>query len=165
MYRRVLLAFFVVLLTLILAIFNTGKAYAYVAGDPLQTGCWNNAYIANSATLQDHYNSSKTVATIYNWYSRSCITNWVEVEYDTSVTTGIRIDIHKIGTDNSEPVGINHQCYPTDCYSTYTGDLSPTWSDMVDGVPKDCINVLMYLVNHHYAQTWDWHQSNDEVCA
>lgn len=109
---------------------------AFVTGDPFTTGCAQNVPPAISGTLEF---GGTTVAWIYNYYSANCNTNWTYMVYDTSAVVSIAIDIHKQGLLINQPRSSNHQCFPVDCHSWYNGRLSPTWTDMVDGTPKDCV--------------------------
>jgi hypothetical protein len=99
---------------------------AYDPNDPYDSGCSQGAYVAK------HYDfkyGSQTIATLENWYSPKCVTNWAQIEWPggSSVQTFIVISANS-----------TTQCFPTDCNSSYTGGLSPSWTDMVDGHSTAC---------------------------
>jgi hypothetical protein len=109
--------------------------------DPYDSGCINSAYIAHSGDLFDRFGTD--FGHIENWYSWGCHTNWVLVVFNVRMT-GSKVDIHTQGYAGSAANTSHRQCYPTDCSSTYTGGVSPTWSDMIEGADVACVDVLLY---------------------
>ena len=162
MRRRIVFALFIVVTVMSLVgvwvVESAHATYHLDPNDPKDSGCWD-GQIADSSIAKKvnatalRYNGI-WVADIYNWYSFKCKTNWVEIVYRTDMVNGTFIDIHpqgmkvapRLGTrqwKNNTRVDANagpqHQCYPTDCLSWYKGRLSPSWSNMIDGTPVNCI--------------------------
>jgi hypothetical protein len=127
MKRRLFpLAAVALLLCMLFFIFSPSTAHAD-ALDPYDSGCANTGYVANSGTLS----VAGYVVYAENWYSTGCNTNWAEIWWNggSAVQTGVAI----YGSSGT-------RCYPTSCgfYTGasggyYTGGLSPSWTDMING--------------------------------
>jgi hypothetical protein len=115
----------------------------YDADDPQDSGCWNNAKWANWGSLSV---GGYTVQAI-NWYSYSCNTNWVEISWNSGTAVQTQVGIN----DNYS----SQQCYPTDCHSYYTGGLSPSWTDMIDGTYTTYVN-LELRANGQSSHEYNW---------
>jgi hypothetical protein len=99
--------------------------------DPLQTGCASltvgGAKMANASAILDS-STGLVLARVYNWYSNTCNTNWVQAEVlpnnpHAYSNVKIQIDIYR---SNNTPV----YCYPVNCKSFDTQDVNPMWSNM-----------------------------------
>jgi hypothetical protein len=145
---------------------------AYDSDDPVQSGCSQHAYVANTIDLHKYADPSyPVVAHFQNWYSWSCNTNWAQVWWNSTVgsdtITGINVEIHTRG-DIGYPVGVHKQCEPTSCTDIYTGGLSPAWTDMIEGTDVACLTGFASWMGGGYGggtnvsvQTG----SNDNACA
>lgn len=133
-------------LALLLAVISCLAAAAPVGAtsdpnDPYQSGCINSAYIAKSGDLYDPWGTD--FGHIENWYSWGCHKNWVLVIFKVKMYQSL-VDIHTSGYAGTAANTVHRQCYPADCNSRYTGGLSPTWSDMIEGYDIACVDVLLY---------------------
>ncbi|WP_052887690.1 hypothetical protein [Thermogemmatispora carboxidivorans] len=64
------------------------------------------------------------IGQLYNYYSTACVANWAVVWLNAPYAISIRIST--VGSSE-------HQCYPENCTSYYTGKAFPAWTNMVDG--------------------------------
>ncbi len=97
-------------------------ASCYTANkDYIQEGC-NITSIASTNIVQN----GVTIGRVDNYYSSSCIANWVQgVLYGGR--TGLQIWVFtKYGP-------FEERCYPDNCVSFYNGTAWPAWSNLVDG--------------------------------
>ncbi|WP_376796235.1 hypothetical protein [Thermogemmatispora sp.] len=64
------------------------------------------------------------IGQLYNYFSSYCVANWAVVWLKAPYAVSIRIST--AGTTE-------HQCYPENCTSYYTGRAFPAWTNMVNG--------------------------------
>ncbi len=102
---------------------------AYNSNDPYDSGCASGAYVAGVEYIKA---GNTTLATVENWYSPTCVTNWGQIEWPSGSSLSISI-MTASATLTPE------NCYPTSCSGLYSGGLSPSWTDMVDGHNQVCV--------------------------
>lgn len=120
---------------------TAGAAPAHATGDPndpYDSGCINQAYIANSGDVRTP--SGTTFGHVENWYSWGCKKNWTLL-YVSVEPSSDYAEIHTKGVSpiNPPPPGSHRQCEPTNCASFYTGGRSPLWTDMIEGTDVACL--------------------------
>jgi hypothetical protein len=98
-----------------------GKGHGCQDLDPIDTGCTNGAYLANTADIHNRFTGAY-IGTINNWYSPACGTNWAQL---INVPHGLAwaIDAHN-PTAKWEKLP----------ESGLSNAATPAWTNMVYGV-------------------------------
>ncbi len=124
----------VLLLSALVFAFGTGTAHAD-SNDPYDSGCANTGYPANSGSL------SVAGYTVYaqNWYSTGCNTNWALIWWTGGSAVQTRVEIYNSNECQSYPTGC--LCAGTNCL--YSGGLSPSWTDMIDGTQTAYVSLVI----------------------
>jgi hypothetical protein len=129
----------------------------HVGEDPYRSGCAASAYAANTGAVRG--SNGNTIATVENWFSAVCVTNWAVMRWTNgngAFGSQLWIASNKNGLAYSfDPA--HQQCYPESCSSpAYTGAAQPMWTNMIEGVDVACISAAHTTGSGDYGTTRGW---------
>ncbi len=135
-------------------------ASTHVGDDPYTSHCADHSYQADSAQIKN--SMGKVIATVYNYYSTSCGTNWALMSWsDGNNGSGVSAYVkgHKFEGTNDQ----YFQGYPNPGSGLYFGSAQPMWTNMVEGVDVVCL--LGYHASSSEGSGTVGSASNDYGCA
>lgn len=125
----------------------TCKGDTCAGHDPNVYGCGRSSSTSANAASGGH-----TLATLVNWYSSGCNSNWSQGTLTSYAVSQHDTEIITIDTSDSD--GYEFMCYPgpdntgsdtEDCYGYGYGGSATAWTDMVNGT--DVTYSVIYVYN------------------